>query len=371
MLTLITGTPGAGKSLHAVWEFARKVPGSTIENNGVAVPRRLLSNVKDLLVDHEHIDAEAMNRWHEWAQPGDVILFDEVQEVWRPRAHGSKVPDCIAKLETHRHMGVDMVLITQHPNLIDANIRRLVNQHLHLRRLSRRMAYVYEWDHCANVGNVKTALQGRVWMHPRRAYALYKSAQLHTKPTARMPRLALFGVLALAGVGYLMPVAYGRITERFGSTASPTTQNAVVGPAKASGGASAGAGLPAPTMAQPLALPVKASGPVVQGCIRSAARCACFDDGGRVVAVEPALCEVSTYTVGGLVPLGGVDGPKAYGDRWEGYPTNQPKATEGKAGKDAPEGQASPDGVRDSGPTPGTPGHRALKDRTAAGAPTT
>lgn len=306
MLTLITGTPGAGKSLHAVWEFARKVPGSTVENQGEAVPRRLLSNVKDLLVEHERIEAAELENWHTWAKPGDVILFDEVQEVWRPRGLGSKVPECIAALETHRHMGVDIILITQHPMLVDPNIRRLVNQHLHLRRITRTCAMVYEWDHCANPGMVKTCVSSRVWWHPKKAYSLYKSAQLHTKTTARMPKVLWLGVAALAGLAYAGPYAWNRISGSFGAGKPEATAKApatpepafgqLQGPGPLASAAPPEAGASAPEAAAFGASPSQGAKPAraYAGCSIFRGQCACYDDEARRVKVEPEICAAET-----------------------------------------------------------------------------
>lgn len=311
MLTLITGTPGAGKSLHAVWEFARKVPGSTVESNGQAVPRRLLSNIKNLLLEHEHITAEDLDKWHTWAKPGDVILFDEVQEVWRPRGLGSKVPECIAALETHRHLGVDIVLVTQHPMLVDPNIRRLVNQHIHLRRLSKTVAYIYEWDHCANPGQIKTSMSSRVWFHPKQAYALYKSAQLHTKPTARIPRIALVGLAALIGLGVMGPMAYGRITERFqapqAQAKATNTPHAITQPTPAQEPVQrTAAGLPAPALAPASLTSFQAFADTRPlGCIAMPTRCECFDGSGLKVSVSEEICREASYRVGTVASSSG------------------------------------------------------------------
>jgi zona occludens toxin len=298
MLTLITGTPGAGKSLYSVWEIARKVPGSTVENGQEIVHLKLYSNVKNLLVEHEFIDGDDLNRWHEWAKPGDVILFDEVQEVWRPRSLGSKVPDCIAKLETHRHMGVDLILVTQHPMLLDPNIRRLVNQHIHMRRITKTVAMRYEWDHCENPGNTRTCVDSGVWFHPKKAYELYKSAQLHTKPTARMPKIAWLGLLALGGLAYAAPMAYDRLSHSMGKT-----QEVIASPVSVPGQTPAAPEIKdgylvstVTTTSSDLPPPVVPDvppddKPKVSGCIVSpAAKCKCFDTDGRSVPVEPDLC---------------------------------------------------------------------------------
>lgn len=294
MLTLITGTPGAGKSLKAVWDFARHVPGSTVEMDGKPIQRRLLSNIKGLLIEHVYITGADLDNWHTWAQPGDLIMFDEVQEVWRPRGLGTKVPDCIGALETHRHLGVDIILISQHPMLVDPNIRRLVNQHIHVRRLTKRMAMCYEWDHCSNPQSTKTAMHAGLWRHPKAAYGLYKSAQLHTKPTARLPKVAWFGLVAIAGAAYAFPTAYDRLGQSLGwkekDSKTVTAKTVVV-----TQGPPPGMVLPAPQQAHQPANAVEViptpPKPVLDGCVAVPGRCECFTQTGAKVEPDSAICE--------------------------------------------------------------------------------
>jgi zona occludens toxin len=311
MLTIVTGTPRAGKSLLAVWEIARLVPGSTVEatepctshgvtyRKGDAVPRHLFSNIHDLLIDHTFITSKDLECWHTWAQPGDVIVFDEVQEVWRPRGLGAKVPPEIAALETHGHMGVDLVLITQHPMLVDPNIRRLVNQHLHVRRLTYGTAMVYEWDHCENPGATKTCIANRVFFHRRKMYALYKSATLHTKPKVRLPAIVYFGMAAVAGLAYAAPNAYRTITARM----SPPV--AKVEPVKTAQAASA---LPAAVVpssvasaaalvAFPALSPASAARPAYLGCVMRGDLCRCYGSDGLRVEVERPVCLANIPTM--------------------------------------------------------------------------
>ena len=295
MLVLVTGTPGAGKSLYTVWEIARRVPGSTIEVEGEPRPRHLFSNIKDLALDSSPIGADQINTWHQWAKPGDVIVYDEVQEVWRPRPAGSKVPECIAALETHRHKGVDIVLITQHPLLVDPNIRRLVNQHLHLRRITARMAMVYEWDHCANISSIKGALQSKLWRHPAKGYELYKSAQAHTKPTQRLPRVVWVGAAALAAAAFAIPNAISRIQGNFSGGGAVAPVAAASAPARASSSAVAVPALVATSspVAVPVAFPAAYSGqPPAAGCIVSPVKaCQCYSLEGRLVDDDAVMCE--------------------------------------------------------------------------------
>lgn len=312
-LTLITGKPGAGKTLLAVSQEAQAVPGSTVEasqscvshgvtyRKGDAVPRHLFSNIRGLLIEHTTIDAADLERWHEWAQPGDVVVFDEVQEVWRTRGLGAKVPEAIAALETHRHRGVDLVLVTQHPMLIDSNVRRLVNRHLDVRRMAAILSMIYEWDHCANPGQVRTALNSRMWWFPRKAFALYSSAQLHTKTKARIPPVAFIGLAAVAGLAIGGPMVYERLSGRFkpapaaaaskpaSVVAAGVAPGAVGGASAALGPASAALGAPA----VPAGLP-GAPGPLpvvkVAGCGVVRGACACFGTKGEPVEPVPGTC---------------------------------------------------------------------------------
>jgi len=293
MLTLITGTPGAGKTLYAVWKIARLVPGTTVEKDGQPIPRRLLSNVRELQVEHTHINAEDLNTWHTWAQPGDVILFDEVQEVWRPRGLGTKVPDCIAALETHRHMGVDIVLVTQHPMLVDPNIRRLVNRHIHLRRLAGKVAQAYEWDHCSNVNQTTTTVDSGLFWHPSAGYRLYKSAQVHTKPTTKVPKIAYVGLAALAFLAYRhAPDAWAKYGPGQAQADKPkvTSSTTVVTQGPPPGMVLPGQPKPMEPVVAAADMPTPPK-PVLDGCAAVKDRCTCFTMKGEKVDPDPEICE--------------------------------------------------------------------------------
>lgn len=313
MLTLITGTPGSGKTLYAVWEIARHIPGSKVEADRYEIDRKLFSNIRDLIVDHTFINADNLNEWQTWAKPGEYIIYDEVQEVWRPRGLGSKVPECIQALETHRHMGVDIALVTQHPMLVDPNIRRLVNRHLHIRRVAAILSIIYEWDHCANPGQTKTCISTKFWWFPKRAYGLYKSAQVHTKTTAKFPKIAWLGVAALAAVAYLSPNVYA-IIKNGGSQAAKSKEVSHVAqqqpsPAPGYQGASSMSVPAAPRSAASES--VSDSGPdgvsvesdPVSGCVASGAVCKCYTASGKSVEPDLGACK-DLHEIRKVLPMG-------------------------------------------------------------------
>jgi zona occludens toxin len=220
MITLITGTPGAGKTLYAISKLLRDLVGSTVKKTNddgttTEVPRRIVTNINGLLLDHELIGPDeggGLADWHKWCKPGDVICYDEVQRSWTPRANGSKVPEYIAMLETHRHMGVDFILLTQNPMLIDRNVTALVGRHLHVRRFGGiGAAIVYEWDHCSRSLLFSKSIAKHTFKYDKSVFKLYKSAELHTKPKTSVPTLAIVAVLAVVGAAFAIPYAAGRI----------------------------------------------------------------------------------------------------------------------------------------------------------------
>lgn len=189
MIVLVTGVPGSGKTLYTVSKLLQE----SFKDRTVYVCR-----IPDLLLPHEVLSGDEDSpppesdvfHWFDGRVPnGSVIVIDEAQRVFRPRSASSPVPPHVAKLETHRHMGLDFVLITQHPQLIDVNVRRLVGRHLDVRRMFGfgGGALVYEWDHCQlDTKNVRTATR-RPFRYKRSDFQLYKSAEVHTKPTNKMP----------------------------------------------------------------------------------------------------------------------------------------------------------------------------------------
>jgi zona occludens toxin len=224
---LTTGVPGAGKTLYTVSKVLLPMVGQTLEYQGRAVPRRLMiGGIPDLLIEHDIIDVPTVDpegykdewtsmrrepgdapldvphrgdNWWLWCMPGDLIVLDECQRLFRPFASGRKIPGFIAKLETHRHYGVDFVLITQHPQLLHTNVRNLIGRHQHVRRMfGGKSTVIYEWDHCTHPDKVKSAAV-TYWRHDKAAFGLYKSAEVHTKPVTATPwPLYILGLAVLA-----------------------------------------------------------------------------------------------------------------------------------------------------------------------------
>lgn len=282
MITLITGTPGAGKTLYTVAEELPKFSGRPLFVDGIP----------DLLIEHQPF-AGTPETWHEWAPEGAVLVVDEAQRVWRPRGSGAQVPPGVAALETHRHKGIDIVVITQHPNLIDQNVRRLVGRHIHVRRLfGWKRALVYEWDAATDPARVSTAIK-RSWAYPKKAFSQYKSASMHQARGQRIPIVLVLAVVAALAVPVAGYYAYSRTRAHIDDAEAAAAAGAPPVGGKVSAGKAAAAAVVAvpdsiveamtPKDPQnPLSAPLYAAvapvpvAPEVQGCIASRSRCTCY-----------------------------------------------------------------------------------------------
>lgn len=298
-INLITGTPGSGKTLYAVSEvvakFADPQSGRIVYNagiNGLAIPG---------VIDCE---AEGLDvrKWHEWAPPNAIIVVDECQRIWRARSVSAQVPPEVAAMETIRHGGVEMWLITQHPNLLDANIRRLVGRHIHVRRVwGMARAVIYEWDHCSDPGRVSNSIK-RTWSYPKKAYRWYKSAEVHNKAGGRIPVALWILIACVVALPFVLYVSAKKVSAHFDPEQLTAPVKRATG---ASGSAAAPVAAPPASSPAPVAVATAASAappePVIVGCIRMGPRCECIDDQGRSVEIDLAACQQSAERGGVLV----------------------------------------------------------------------
>lgn len=201
MIELITGLPGNGKTLFTIghvkaWAEKESRP---VFYHGIA----------ELTLPWTPLDDPT--KWME-VPPKSIVVIDEAQKTFRNRSLGAIPPKHVTDLETHRHLGIDIVLITQHPSLIDPAIRRLAGRHQHMVRIwGMEASTVHKWDavrdNCDKPAGRRDSDKSK-WAFDKTLYGLYKSAEVHTmKRSVPMRVKVLIGlipvlILAVAGAVY-------------------------------------------------------------------------------------------------------------------------------------------------------------------------
>lgn len=298
MITLITGQPGAGKTLRTIWmvEDLRSRENRTVYYSGIT----------DLALPWTELTTP--EKWFD-CPVGSIIVIDECQRLFRPRSNGSTVPESVAAMETHRHRGLDIFLVTQHPMLLDSNIRRLVGTHVHvMRAFGAHAARVHQWGEVReNCDKSRTGSQSALWKYPKEVFGYYKSAELHTHKFRFPPRLLLLvlGPLVLAGLLYYLASHLMGLGDKKKPSPDPLGALASDGQATTLESFAPGSarrpqdwiaahqprlpGVPhtAPAYDE-VTRPAHAPYPV--GCVQIADACHCYSDQGTVLAVEPDIC---------------------------------------------------------------------------------
>lgn len=187
-IVLVTGNPGAGKTLRALAEFAvGKTNVYQWNINGCELPQ------------HDP---------HEWDKlpAGSTLIVDEAREVYPP-ASPTREPPKHYQLHKIRHTGISLVIICQHPNDIDARVRRLVGRHLHVVRIfGAQKAMVHEWAEAkSDIDNREDSLK-KQWQYPPEVFKLYKSAELH-RMAPRVPLRVRAIKWLIAGAVLALPAA--------------------------------------------------------------------------------------------------------------------------------------------------------------------
>lgn len=313
MIELRTGLPGNGKTLSIVQELAAMQ--AKWDKGDEAARPVFVHNVRDLALPHSPLPLNTIQHKGgieqnipDWSQvpDGSLIIIDEGQDLFPPRSSQSMAPPHVAWLNTHRHRGVDILISTQHPKLVDASLRALVGKHKHYRRVfGMQRSIVYEWDGCSDsLAGMKDATK-TFWNFPKDAFKWYKSAEVHTKQKFKLPFWVVIPFVGLLLGVFFVPRAYSvlsngikgkSLSAHAEQPAQPHLPQAVAMGEK--GGALAPTASP-----QAVALPAVApSPPQYVGCIASASKCQCLTSAGQVVD-EPHQCRESAEHVGYLVAL--------------------------------------------------------------------
>lgn len=261
-ITLHTGLPGNAKTLFTIRHV---VDWAASEDRPV-----YFAGIKGLLVDDPRLKGTQWIpfdplTWHENVPSGSIIVIDEAQKIFRSRSSSASPLKHVTELEEHRHKGLDFVLITQHPSLVDTAVRRLTQTHRHLVRIWGAPATtVHRWDavrdNCDKPSARKDS-EASKWVFDKSLYGVYHSADVHTMKF-RVPgrvKLLLALPVVLFCLGYFAYSKLNKVASSADDVAAVVHSAAPVGvvvppsPAGRAGGAGAGAGAVPLAVSDPLA----------------------------------------------------------------------------------------------------------------------
>jgi len=225
MITLITGVPGSGKTLRAVWMI------KAARDKGRAVYSDIDGLVPELGVLPAPLD------WQDTPE-GSLVVYDEAQKTYPSTGKPGQSQDPrIQALQTHRHTGHDIVYLTQSPTLIHHDIRKLVGCHVHVHRAAGlKRATLFTWDFAVQDPNDRREQEradSENWFYPKDLFKLYKSATIHTHKFNIPKKIAA----ALIVVGLIVVYYGGRLWSNGGlsvmTSANADEKTAAVGSALA------------------------------------------------------------------------------------------------------------------------------------------
>ena len=218
MITFLTGVPGAGKTAYAITLMLDYIKqGRPIYSAGIPdlnLPHTPVPPVAEWTTRRPHPDDPSILVDTFTFAPNSVIFLDECQNFYRVRAASSKVPPHVAAFETHRHLGIDFVLLTQRPHQVDLHVRGLVGKHIHLRS-GWQGRDLLEWSEAVDPSSitVRDMAVKRKYTLPKHVFGLYKSAEVHTKHSRRLPKSVFVVVIGVVLLGYLGVRVWDRLNQ--------------------------------------------------------------------------------------------------------------------------------------------------------------
>ena len=262
MIEMLEGVPGSGKSYYAVSErllkWVRAGRRVYVFVDGFYLDRLALFEGVELAVLEQQItlwqSGEDVKTGLLDVEPGSAVLIDEVQTVFRSKDKTD--PQLLRWLETHRHRGIDLVLMCQQYGQVTLGVNRLVEVTTKFRRLDRfGLKNRYQASVRGNPEELEVIRMFSGKYEPK-LYAYYSSyASATVRETARGGSMLKSPTLIIGLFGLLVAVAW----FAFGGWLSGVKPV----PAAAVSTLPAPPPLPAAPASQPVA-PVPVAMPVIQ-----------------------------------------------------------------------------------------------------------
>ena len=215
VIEMLEGVPGSGKSYYAVSErllkWVRAGRRVYVFVDGFYLDRLALFEGVELAVLEQQItlwqSGEDVKAGLLDVEPGSAVLIDEVQTVFRSKDKTD--PLLLRWLETHRHRGIDLVLMCQQYGQVTLGVNRLVEATTKFRRLDRfGLKNRYQASVRGNPEELEVIRMFSGKYEPK-LYAYYSSyASATVRETARGGSMLKSPTLIIGVLGLLVVVAW-------------------------------------------------------------------------------------------------------------------------------------------------------------------
>lgn len=216
MITLITGTPGSGKTLYAVTRLIKEIN----ENPD----REVYADITGLKIEGVH---QSPDDWRDTPE-GSLIIYDECQyrEMFK-RGRGANAHSAVLDLTTHRHTGKDIWLITQTPAYLHKDVLAVVGEHYHLDRpMGAKLANLYRYRQAEEKpggSSVKQRAESRtMFKYNKEVFDYYDSVDVTDENANHKGlKIPIWKILPLiVGIVFLLYAFYGIV---FGGGVKPNS----------------------------------------------------------------------------------------------------------------------------------------------------
>jgi zona occludens toxin len=144
MIYLYTGTPGSGKSCHTMKDIIFKLQhgGNVIANFPVDISKIKKVTGKFVFMPDKDLTVKflkdfARENHKKGKESQTLLIFDEAQSTFNSREYQrSDRKDWNMFFSLHRHIGYNVILITQNDRLLDRQIRCLVEYEIKHRKIN-------------------------------------------------------------------------------------------------------------------------------------------------------------------------------------------------------------------------------------------
>lgn len=214
-ILLITGIPGAGKTLYAVSKLKKAI------DDNMSLPadkqRKIYCDITGLAI--EGIEKTPMD----WRQtpPNSLLIYDEAQfhEEFKPNRGLSQYKQ-VEDLTIHRKTGHEIWFITQDPGRLHKDILAMVEMHHHLERpYGAKLATIYQYrgaERNAKAPTVKQRAERKtLFAYDKKLFDLYQSTNVDDDGIKlRLPKQLIFWCVALiAIVGFTIRLFFADGTQ--------------------------------------------------------------------------------------------------------------------------------------------------------------